>query len=81
MSPFGVLQVSANSKSGSKNVLNLDSGPQQQLITYLDSIDETLEGISTDYKRRIVANLKYLQNWSSNYKYTGSPIFKDNKLF
>lgn len=76
MSPFGVIYVSDNDVSSPQHVRNLPKETLFEFYKYLDSIDVCLEDICKDYKGRMLANLKFLKNWSDNYVYKGSNIQK-----
>jgi len=80
MSPFGVIYVSNKDISSPDHVLHMTPDTLQEFKRYLDSMEISFEAICKDYKERMLANLKYLKNWSDNYVYKGSKLHK-NSLF
>jgi hypothetical protein len=70
--PFGVVVVSENVMDKNTHVQNMSSDAAKNLNDYLTSIGLSLEEVATDYKKRMLANLKYLKTWSDNYQYKGN---------
>lgn len=80
MTPFGVIYVSENGTLESNHINNMGTDATVTLTEYLNSIGLTLEEVASDYKKRMLANLKYLKNWADNYEFKGSSIYS-KKLF
>lgn len=76
MSPFGVIYVSDKDTSSPNHILHTKPELLQEFKNYLISMDINFEAICTDYKERMLANLKYLKRWSDNYVYKGLKAYK-----
>lgn len=76
MSPFGVIYVSENDTSSPNHIKHLSPFVLKEFTGYLKEMDIDLQEISTSYKARMLANLKYLKRWADNYQYKGCSIHK-----
>lgn len=78
MTKWGIITVSENHKNDISYYL-YSADMKSKLSEYVKSQGFDLEQLSTDYKQRILFNIKYLLNWAANYKYKPKP--KKAKLF
>ena len=78
MTPFGTIYVSQSKSNELNYITHLSKEALLTLQEYLHSLGLTFEEVSTDYKQRMLANIKYLKNWCDNYKYKPAGITRIN---
>lgn len=79
-SPNGPILVSSVSNNNSKHFDHMLPAAQESIREYVKSYGFTIEELAEDYKKRQMLNIMYMNNWASNYKYTGGNK-KINTLF
>lgn len=64
----GIFVVSDRNKT-SNNILNQHHECRKIVEEDISKFGYTLEEVSTDYKKRLMCNIDFFQNWADNYKY------------
>lgn len=80
MTKFGVIAVSSKKSTDPKHYTNMPKEAQKELSNYVQSFGFNLAELGEDYKCRMVFNIKYLQDWSLNYK-LNRKTHRKKKLF
>lgn len=78
MTPWGVIDVSDKNKYSKGHIGNMTEEATKQVFEWLESNEVNPEKVFTDYKVRMMVNLIYLTDWMKNYKFKGSPVYKQS---
>lgn len=73
---YGVVTMSDKSLGAAKGRGHYRKLPKDILAefeVYVKSYGFTFEELETDYRKRIIFNIKYLQEWAENYEYKPAP--------
>lgn len=76
MTDFGIVNVSDRSKDKS-NIYNLSKDDRRLIEMYIQERGYNLEELSKDYKKRMIFNIDYMQDWAEAYQYR--PVTVHNK--
>ena len=79
-SKYGVITLSEKSKHNKGHFDYLDKDVQKTLLEYIESKGFTYDELATDYKKRELFNIMYMNDWADNYE-CKSTSFKVNNLF
>ena len=79
-SPWGLIYVGNQTRSGPLNVVKQPKHIQEKLIAYIGECGYTLEEAVAKDTVRYIINLKYYMDWAENYEYKGK-LNKVQRLF
>lgn len=77
----GIVSVSDRQKHRKDNIFNMHKDIIKKVEEELSELGYTLHDVSTDYKKRLIANVKYFMDWANNYQYKPRTHISRNRLF
>lgn len=77
---YGLISVSEKQLGNPYNFYNLPIPAQENILKEIKDMGFSFEQVSTDYKYRMMYNIKYFKHWSDTYKYKRLGIIKNNLI-
>ena len=77
----GTVCVSDRQKHDKKSAYHLNGHLRQMLDDELAEMGYTLDDVATDYKKRLIFNVHYFNEWAKNYKYKPKDTIKRKGLW
>lgn len=65
----GTVLVSSRQKGDKNNICHYPPHLKAKIQEELDQLGYTIEEVASDYKKRLIFNVKYFKDWADNYEY------------